>query len=323
MKYRRMDYLDRIKLAEGIEQGRSQKWMARRLKFHSSTISRELARNRLTVRSKYDCGVAQRSTWKRWGWRRQPRKLCGEVRDLVERLLQQQFSPEQICCRLRHERSFHLAPETIYRMVERDRRSSSSRELWRHLRQARKARRRRCLIWNRTGKRQHLPSVKHRPKSANERRERGHWERDTMLGTMKSCALLVMVDRKTRYTKIRFLPNRTTEVTTSATMELIRELPCKTITSDRGNEFIDYESLQYATNAKIYFCTPYTASERGTNENTIGLLRQYFPKGKDVSGVTTQEIQHAEDRLNHRPRKCLDWKTPYEVFFRKTSALCA
>jgi IS30 family transposase len=323
MKYRRMDYIDRINLEDALKQGKSQRWIARRLRFHPSTVCREINRNRATPRSSYWSGHAERLTWQRWGWRRQPRKLKGDLRAWVIRMLQGKWSPEQICCRLRDETGQSLSPETVYRMVERDRKTVHTQGLWRHLRQARKARRRRCVLWNRSGKRQNLPTISSRGRFADLRLQKGHWERDTMLGQKTKCALLVMVDRKSRYTRIGFLRRRTTEETSLMTMKLLKGLSCKTITSDRGSEFIDYEHLEQAIGAKIYFCNPYTASERGTNENTIGLIRQYFPKGRDLSNVTVQQIAEVERQINNRPRKCLDFKTPHEVFFRKTVALCA
>ena len=137
-----------------------------------------------------------------------------------------------------------------------------------------------------------------------------------MLGGDRKQAVLVLVDRKTRYAKLGLLRSRDGRQTSLKTLELLRGLPCKTMTSDRGPEFIEYESLAGALSAKFYFCTPYTASERGTNENTIGLIRQYLPKRFEIAKLTERKLREIEAEFNNRPRKCLDWKTPAEVFFR-------
>lgn len=334
MKYRRMTYLERIELEDGLRQGVSQARIARRLGRQRSTIHREIKRGKWDVRlgvlcavPTYSAGVAERQQWRNHAWRREPRKLKGEIRTWVIDRLQKYWSPEQICGRLLKEKKLRLTAETIYRMIERDRRrkhQGGGGVLWKFLRQARKRRRRRCVIWNRTGRRDHLPCISTRGNSANRRKTRGHWERDTMLGQRGSPrAVLVMVDRKTRFTRIGMLERMTGEVTGSKTMELMRGLTCKTITSDRGFEFTSgFETLSHALGAKVFFCHAYTARERGTNENTIGLLRQFFPKRFDIDKTSYSELALAQERLNRRPRKCLDWRTPEEVFFKgKTVAL--
>ena len=139
-----------------------------------------------------------------------------------------------------------------------------------------------------------------------------------MLGLDRKMGILALVDRKTRFNKFIKLNRRTAPKVTAATIKALQGLPIASITNDRGHEFADHQSCSDKLGIKIFFCDPYTSSQRGTNENRIGILRQYFPKRTDLKKVSPGVIRKVEFEINNRPMKCLDWKTPYEVMMRKS-----
>jgi IS30 family transposase len=155
--------------------------------------------------------------------------------------------------------------------------------------------------------------IEQRPVSADTRVELGHWERDLVIGKQSGPALLVLQERKTRFAIIKMIRNKTQSVVNAATLEALRGQKVLTCTNDNGLEFGDYRSLERDLNAEIYFCQPYSSWERGTVENTNGLIRQYFPKGIDFRQVSQKHIKRAEDLINNRPKKILGYRTPTEV----------
>ncbi len=159
--------------------------------------------------------------------------------------------------------------------------------------------------------------IEERPTPANERTEKGHWERDLLLGKRDGPALLVAQDRKSRYTKLRKVRNKTTAEVNKATIEVLDGEKVLSSTNDNGVEFADYEELERRLGAPIFFCHPYTSSERGTVENTNGLIRQYFPKGCDFSLITDEEVSRVEALINLRPKRVLGGKCPEEVHREK------
>jgi IS30 family transposase len=150
-----------------------------------------------------------------------------------------------------------------------------------------------------------------------ERKRLGDWEADTVLGQKNSYALVTLVERKSRFTLVQKIKRRTAAATKAAIVNLLRPYPRRTltITCDNGKEFAAHQELAAALDTEVYFAHPYASWERGTNENTNGLLRQYFPKGSDFSKITPEQVQLAQQRLNTRPRKCLAVRTPEMVFF--------
>jgi len=191
-------------------------------------------------------------------------------------------------------------------------------ELWKHLRRAHRKRKPRFPSHNRRGTITNAVPIHERPKAANKRNRLGDWERDTMIGLDRKSAILAIVDRKSRYNKFVKLDRRRAIKVTTATIKALRGLPIRTITNDRGQEFADHEECAEKLGVKIFFCDPYTSSQRGTNENRIGILRQYFPKRTDLKKISTATIKKVEFEINNRPMKCLDWKTPYEIMMKKS-----
>ena len=317
--YRRVTAEDRFKLKTYLDAGLTQSEAAVKLGFDKSTISRELRRN--TGGRDYRHKQAQRLSQERQAWRAAPRKMDRQMVKTVNRLLARKWSPQQISERLRHEGRDSVCYETIYQHVYDDFKSGGT--LFSHLRFSHRTRKPRFPRRNkdRRGVIKNAVSIEHRRQGANNRSRFGHWERDTMFGKDKRNSVLLVVDRKSRYLKLGKLSRRTAPLTLKKTKELLRRLPKKSITNDRGKEFTDHEQLTKDLALPVYFCHPYTSSERGTAENRIGIVRQYFPKGCDLKYLEHKTREIIEWELNNRPMKCLDWKTPYEVLFKRTVAL--
>ena len=235
-------------------------------------------------------------------------------RDLVERLLKEEdWSPEQIAGRLDHEGRLQICHETIYRHVWNDKRHGGL--LHTHLRQATKQRRKRHGTYDSRGRLAGKRPIEERPAAADNRSRVGHWEADTVLGDGKPC-VLTLVERKTGYVEIGKLNARTAKELSHRTIQLIQRQPrpVNTITADNGTEFHGYAHVERATDARFYFATPHHAWERGTNENTNGLIRQYLPKRQSMASLTQYECNAIARKLNRRPRKRLEYKTPEESY---------
>lgn len=318
--YRRVTLEDRIRIKSYLDVGLNQSQIAGKLDFDKSTISRELRRN--TGQRGYRYKQAQRLAERRHEWRARPKKMTLEATKRVEKLLECKWSPEQIAGRLRRENVAAISYETIYQHVYRDFRSGGT--LFVHLRFSHRQRKPRFPRKNkdRRGIIQGAVSIENRPAGANNRSRHGHWERDTMLGSNRQTAVLTVVERKSRLVKLEKLNRKTAKATEEATIRALKGQKCLSITNDRGQEFSDHKRISKRLGVDVYFCHPYTSSERGTCENRIGVIRQYLPKGKDLKYLKTKTLKKIEESLNNRPMKCLDWKTPYEVASGQNVALC-
>lgn len=317
MKYRRVTHEDRLQLKAYLDSGLNQSEIGDKLKFNKSTISREIVRN--SGKKGYRSKQSRRKADARQIYRLRARKMTDEITGRISMLLAKKWSPEQISERLKHEKMPSVSTETIYKYIYANRKAGGM--LYKNLRRSHKSRKHRLSWADRRGRIQNACSIEQRPAGANNRSRYGHWERDTMLGRIRKTALLVCVERKARYTRLAKLLSRVAETVTSQTARLLDGFTCKSITNDRGMEFYDHVTLAEEMNTNIFFCHPYSSQERGTNENMIGLIRQYFPKGSDISNVTYEELMKVETELNLRPMKTLAWKTPYEVLLRKKVAL--
>lgn len=316
--YRRVTQEDRVRIKDGLEAGLTKSAIADKLGFNKSTISRDCRRNR--GRRGYRPLQADKNARSRQGHRSRLRKWNGDLAKVVRRLLKKKWSPEQISMRMEREGKRTVSHERIYQFIAADRASGGA--LWKNLRYSHRCRRRRFASRERRGRIQNATCIEKRTQAGATNRSRvGHWERDTMVGGERKTGVLVCVDRKSRYTKLRKLNRKTASRTAHATVSLLRGLPCKTITNDRGQEFQAHEQVAAKLNVKIYFCHPYTSSERGTNENRIGIVRQYLPKKMNLAGVSAYEVKRIETEINNRPMKCLDWRTPLEVLSGQNVAL--
>ncbi|MDZ7735648.1 MAG: IS30 family transposase [Gammaproteobacteria bacterium] len=317
--YQRMNLAEREELSIRHAQGLGIRAMARDLGRSPSTISRELARNRSG--SDYRAVTAQKKARKRCY--RKPRRLAVEprLRHTVFRLLRRQWSPQQIHDRQRrqypHEPSLQVSAETIYSYLYVLPRGELRRELLSHLRQHRKHRRPRSRGADRRGQIPEMISIAERPPEVADRTIPGHWEGDMILGRGHQSALGTLVERTTRTVLLVRLPAQDATSVRQAFARKLRHVPKQmklSLTYDRGKEMTEHRLFTRKTKMKVYFAHPQSPWERGTNENTNGLIRQYFPKGTDFNEVSAYQIRKVQDRLNGRPRKVLDAQTPFEAF---------
>jgi transposase, IS30 family len=245
-----------------------------------------------------------------------PRKMKPSlVREIEEKLTQEQWSPDQISGWLKRQGRAFVSCERIYRHIWKDKRNGGG--LWRHLRHSGKKYNRRK---GKTSGRGLIPGrvdIAERPAIVAEKRRIGDWEGDAIIGRGLKGAILTHVDRTSKYTKLAILPDRSAASVQKACDASLLPIAHKieTITYDNGKEFAAHAQIAAKLGAHIYFAKPYHSWERGLNEHTNGLVRQYFPKGSDFSTLTSADVQRVEDKLNARPRKVLGYKTPGEVFF--------
>ena len=284
---------------------------------HPSTISRELRRNR--GGRGYRPQQAQSLAQARQVAKRQPR-LAPVIWQQVDALLRQTWSPEQICGRFQQEQGQTISHEWIYQHIYEDKRTGG--DLYRSLR-CQKKRRKRYGTYRRRGRIANHVSIDERPAVVNARQRIGDWEGDTVIGKGHRGVLVTLVERKSKYTVLQGVPHKTAAAVRKAVDQGLRPYKSRvyTITYDNGLEFSEHAGMAQDLEAQIYFAHPYASWERGVNENTNGLIRQFFPKGQDLRGVTDEQLTTVMETLNHRPRKTLGYRTPYEVFFDTTKSL--
>jgi len=296
-----------------LKAGHSRSEIARLIERDKSTISQELRRNR--GRRSYRPHQAQcLAATRRRGCADNARRFGARHWRLIERLIQRQWSPEQIAGRLGLHKRFGISPERIYRHVLADKRAGGS--LYRHLR-CQHIRKKRYGRPSRQGQLPDRVSIEMRPGIVERRGHIGDWELDTVFGKGHRRCLLSMNERRSRLTLLAKLPRKCARALARASIRALRKLKRKidSLTADNGREFALHKLIARSLNAKFYFAHAYAAWERGTNENANGLLRKYLPKGADLATVCSATLRFITNRLNHRPRKCLGWRTPYEVFF--------
>ena len=270
---------------------------------HKTTISRELRRNR--GRRGYRPKQAHQ-----YALARQVKampKITEEDWVRIKKLIRLDWSPEQISDQLGKEQRLKISHEWIYQYIYKDKWAGGT--LWKHLR-CRKKRRKRYGSYEKRGQIPNRTSIDERPQVVTERSRLGDWEADTIIGKGKKGAIVTLVDRKSRYLRMGLVSQRTKEAVKEMVISLLFDFPVHTITCDNGKEFASHEEVAKTLRAKVYFAHPYSSWERGTNENTNGLIRQYIPKNTDFSKLTNADIQFVENRLNTRPRKCLSFTSP-------------
>lgn len=297
------------------QQGLAGAAIARLLGRHRSTIGREVRRNE-TPRD--GCYRPQLADWYARGRRsrsRRNRQFTAADWAQVHELLREDWSPEQVAGWLRRFRVLAISHETIYRYVWADKAAGGT--LHQHLRGARKQRRKRYGRYDSRGRLAGKRSITERPPSVAMRQEVGHWEADTMLGASQAGpCVLSLVERTSGYLALGQLAQRTSAFVNARARQLIRTQPrpVRTITVDNGTEFHEYAKLERATGTRFYFATPHHAWERGTNENTNGLIRQYLPKRQTMAHLTQHDCNRIAAKLNRRPRKRLGYRTPEECY---------
>ncbi len=313
MTYRQITFEERYTLGLLRRQGLSSATIACILGRHRSTIVREIRRNRARSDGRYR---AQLADWYARGRRsrsRRNRRFSAADWARVEALLRKDWSPEQVAGWLRRQGLLAISHETIYRYIWADKHDGGT--LHGHLRGARKQRRKRYGSYESRGRVAGKRPITTRPVIVEARAQLGHWEADTVLGPGRPC-ILSMVERKTGYVLIGKLLARTTAEVNRRATQLIRRQrrAVRTITADNGTEFHAYAALEQATGTRFYFATPHHAWERGTNENTNGLIRQYLPKGQSMARLKQHDCNAIARQLNRRPRKRLGYRTPEECY---------
>ncbi len=324
--YRQLTRGERYQIQALLGAGISQMKIAVQLGKHKSTISRELHRNTELPHWSHRPGYSAR---KAQGFTRQRRldksflcrKIRGELKTLVENKLRLSWSPEQISGRLRLESGIRISHETIYQHVLRD--SSKSGMLRYCLRFAGYKQHRFKKSKYAERNRLRRKSIEHRPAAANKRSEIGHWERDLIEGTKGAACLLTIVDRRSRFTCVKWIDRRCTDDVGEQTISALHphRKVNRSLTNDNGLEFKRAQALEAALGIGIYYTAPSSPWERGTVENTNGLIRQYFRKHTPLERYSRWMPLALEETLNYRPRKTLKYRTPFEVFYKEKVSL--
>jgi IS30 family transposase len=319
---------EREEISRAMVAGHSMRSIAAQLRRAPSTISRELKRN--DGQACYRASQADQSAWAR-GRRPKTAKLAQNraLARLVAGKLQRQWSPEQVAGWLKRtypdDTSRQVSPETIYRSLFIQARGALKKELVGHLRRTRVMRRSRhhTQKTDQHGRITDTVSISERPASVEDRAVPGHWEGDLLFGS-KNSQIATLVERQTRYVMLVKVAGKDTETVINALIKNARKLPeelYQSLTWDRGKEMADHQRFTLATDIKVYFCDPQNPWQRGSNENTNGLLRQYFPKGTDLSGYSQAKLNAVARRLNERPRKTLNFETPAERFHQTVASI--
>ena len=303
---------ERERLAQFKATGKTQAEIAKLLGRHPSTISRELRRNGQD--QDYWPAAAQRQAQERRRDRDYPRKMDHpKVSQFVRAGLAKYWSPEQIAGRVQKKFARrprrHISHQTIYTWIDQD----ESRDHWEDFLRHRGKKR---TEPEKRGQIAHRVDVAGRPKVVGERRRFGDWEGDTVVGSHHQGGVVTLVERKSRFTlmrKVRDLKARTVRHAMKHTLQPLPKPGRRTMTLDNGKEFAEHERLTAHLDLAIYFAKPYAAWQRGTNENTNGLLRQFYPKGTNFLKVRPSALRETQTLLNNRPRKCLGYRTPAEV----------
>lgn len=318
---RTLPLTEREAISRGLAAGQSMGAIAQSLGRPTSTVSREIARN--GGRQHYRATLANAAAWRRAErpklcWLAQQPALCA----VVATQLQAGWSPEQISGALKttypNELTMRVSPETIYRSLYLQARGVLKKELTAHLRRHRALRRSRQATRadDKRGRILDAVSIAERPASVADRVVPGHWEGDLLAGSRNSY-IATLVERRSRFTLLVKVPNKDTASVTAALIAAVQQLPAGlmlSLTVDRGREFARHHQFSVATNVAVYFCDPQQPWQRGSNENTNGLLRQYLPHGMDLGPVSQLTLDAVAHSLNTRPRKTLGFRTPAEVF---------
>jgi IS30 family transposase len=310
MSYTQLTQEQRYQIYALLKTEHSQTEIATFIGVNKSTISRELGRNR--GQRGYRPKQAHRFARERRKKAVQKR-ISSETWTQIDEKIRQDWSPEQISGWLKKNTDTAVSHEWIYQHIYWDKRTGG--DLHKHLR-CQKKRRKRVGSYDRRGKIPNQVSIEERSEIVERRERLGDWEADTIIGTGKQSAIVTLVDRKSRLTLLKKVTRRTAAAVEDAILELLRPYQANThtITCDNGKEFANHQSIAQKLPANVYFAHPYSSWERGTNENTNGLIRQYLPKGSDFSSITDDQISFIKERLNDRPRKCLDFLAPAMVF---------
>jgi len=315
--YKHLDYLKRCKILAFWKAGYKQADIAKEVGVNQSTISRELNRNITFVRTslgswQYKPDYAQANTERRHKEKNKKIKLTDAVSDFIREKLQQKWSPDQISGYAKKHRLFFIGKEWIYQFILKDKEKGG--KLYLNLRHQNKKYRKRYGSPKRIGPIKNRRFIDERPRIVDEKSRVGDLEIDTIIGKQQKQAVISIVERFSKKTILKKVNTKKANFVADRTIEGLRSYPVFSITADNGSEFAYHEKISRELNTEFYFAHPYSSWERGLNENTNGLIRQYLKKGSSFSDITDIDLENIMDALNNRPRKRLGYFTPNEIF---------
>jgi IS30 family transposase len=319
MSYKQLTYEQRNEIYALLKADLNQTQIAKIVGVSKSTISREINRN--TGHKGYRPKQANARALERRKNADKHIRFNDEIKKDVIKHLKQDWSPEQISGRLKRDNKPAVSHETIYQFILNDQQNGG--ELYKHLRLGRRKRRKRIKGDDRRGQIPNRVSIDERPAIVDTKERVGDWELDTIIGKNHKGAIVTAVERNTKFSCMKSVPKKEAVLVTKALIEMLE--PYKnlvyTLTGDNGKEFSQHQAIAQALQADFYFAHPYSSWERGLNENTNGLIRQYFPKKTSFLKITDKQVEHVQEKLNNRPRKTLDFETPQQLFFNSLVAL--
>ena len=320
LNYQHLSQQERYTITALLKTGLSYAAIGREMGRDKSTISRELARNRRPT-GRYDASVAHSYNTARRRRTRRGTHFTKQQWHIVLSLIKRDYSPEQASNIIKAFFGFTISHETIYLYLLYDKKKGGT--IYKHLRIVPKRRRKRYNSHDSRGRLAGKRMIQDRPIEIEYRASLGHWEGDTVIGSDRHHCIVTLVERKSGFLIIKKIKTRTVEQVNKACIDAIHEhgKSFKSITFDNGTEFHGYKQLEEVFPITCYFATPYHSWERGTNENTNGLIRQYIPKRSCMKSITQADCDRIAYKLNTRPRKRLGYKTPYEVYYKTGSPL--
>ena len=318
MSYKHLTLQERY-LINAYRDVKTQKEIAKMIGVHPSTVSRELKRGKGKITQNYWPITSHERALKlqKEKSKKANFKLTNNVIKLIKKYLNKQYSPEQISAMLKLKHQEEISYVTIYKYIYKNRLSNGN--LYKQLRH--KGKKRIKYGSKRKSRIKERVSIHKRDDIVKEKKRVGDFEIDTIIGKGKKGAIVTIVDRKSMFIKLSIPCGKKSNIVASEIKRLLAPYKKKvhTITTDNGLEFAKHKDISKALKCDFYFCDPYSSWQRGLNENINGLIRQYIPKDTNFKNITKEDIKRIENRLNHRPRKSLNWRTPYEVFHQKVA----
>jgi len=317
LNYKHLTLEERYHIQAYKKAGYKQKEIANEIGVNPSTICRELKRNSSTQIKNYSAKPANRASCDRriYASKKSNMKIDYKLKKILKKYILKDWSPEQISNRLKSDGVINISHVRIYQFIEEDRQRGG--ELYTHLRFHHTGKRRAIYGAKNKGKIKDRVSISQRDKVVDDKSRVGDWEIDTIIGAGKKGAITTIVERATSLVRISIPTTKKAIEVENETKRIMSSLKDKihTMTSDNGLEFANHKNISEALECDYYFCHPYSSWERGLSEYTNGLIRQYIPKGTSFENITQEYIKMIENKLNNRPRKALNWKTPNEVFY--------
>ena len=313
MSHSQLTLAKRYEISAYLQANISKSRIAMLINVHRSTVYREVKRNSENGKYHPEEAIQRDRARKR---QTKSRKISEQAWSLVVTLLKLDFSPEQISGLFKRTGVYSISHEWIYQYVLADKKDGGT--LWRHLRWSHKKRRKRYGKQDRRGSIPGRVSIDERPAIVDKKIRIGDWEIDTATGKGRKGIIIAAVERKSKLTLMDWVPRKKADLVAQAVIRMLKPYmnQVRTITVDNGKEFSFHQKVANALKAKVYFAHPYSAWERGLNENTIGLTRQYFPKNISLESIDPRKLNFVQERLNIRPRKTMDYLSPNEVFFK-------